>query len=59
MFTECSEPVWFDTEKSGQPLPEKDEMPLPSIAHKNMNRKNLSQRWRAERSGEYERQVLS
>lgn len=30
-----------------------------ALALKNMNRKNLSQRWRAERTREYESQVLS
>lgn len=45
----------LNTEKSKQPLPEKREMLLPSIAREKMNRRNLSQRWRAERNGKYER----
>ena len=40
----------LNTEQSGQLLPEKEEMLLPSVAHEKVNRRNLSQRWRAERT---------
>lgn len=49
----------LNTEKSKQPFPEKEEMLLPRIGHEKMNRRNLSQRCRAERNGKCERKVLS